>query len=163
LSQLSNVEIVAGGSERWESIANGLASIDRRSEVVLVHDAARPAVTGRLIASVLNRAVKAGAAVPTLQITETVKRVGNERQIIETVDRTGLHTVQTPQGFRRDILIEAYNRDVDFSTITDDASLVELLGGRVETVPGERDNIKLTWPEDFRQMERILRERGITD
>jgi 2-C-methyl-D-erythritol 4-phosphate cytidylyltransferase len=142
-------QVVVGGPTRAASVRAGLAQC-ADADVIVVHDAARPMATPALFAAVVD-AVNAGAdaAVPGLAISDTVKRVVHEGSalVVEaTVPRDELVTVQTPQAFRRDALIRAH---ADADDATDDAALVESLGGRVVVVPGEVDNIKITLPGDL--------------
>lgn len=124
----------------------GLAAVPADAEVVLVHDAARPLASPALFDAVVE-AIDAGAdgAVPALDVTDTVKRVA-AGVVVETLDRSGLVTVQTPQAFRADTLRKAHAAGVD---ATDDAGLVERAGGRVVIVTGETSNIKITDPGDL--------------
>ncbi len=141
--------VVTGGATRAESVRAGLAALTP-VDIVVVHDAARPWASADLFAAVV-AAVAAGAdaAVPGLAITDTVKRVSVERltTVVEaTVPRDELVTVQTPQAFRFDVLVNAH---ADAEDATDDAALVERLGGRVVVVPGEESNVKITRPDDL--------------
>jgi 2-C-methyl-D-erythritol 4-phosphate cytidylyltransferase len=141
--------VVIGGSTRAESVRAGLKECGD-ADVIVVHDAARPLATPALFTAVVN-AVLAGAdgAVPGLPISDTVKRVRREgtlNVVEETTERSELVAVQTPQAFARDILIRAHANGDD---ATDDAALVEALGGRVVVVDGEVDNIKITFPGDL--------------
>ena len=141
--------VVVGGDTRAASVRAGLEECGD-ADVIVVHDAARPMATSALFASVVD-AVLAGAdgAVPGLPISDTVKRVrpdGNLTVIDATESREELVTVQTPQAFRRDVLTRAHANGED---ATDDAALVEVLGGRVVVVPGELDNVKITVPGDL--------------
>ena len=141
--------VVVGGSTRAESVRAGLKECGD-VEIVVVHDAARPLATPALFSAVVD-AVRHGAdgAVPGLAITDTVKRVnveGSTTSVAETLDRSALVTVQTPQAFRRDVLERAHATNDD---APDDAALVEAIGGRVVIVPGDGDNIKVTLPGDL--------------
>jgi 2-C-methyl-D-erythritol 4-phosphate cytidylyltransferase len=141
--------VVVGGDTRAASVRAGLAECGD-ADVIVVHDAARPMATPSLFASVVD-AVLAGAdgAVPGLPISDTVKRVridGPLTVIDGTEAREELVTVQTPQAFRRDVLTRAHANGHD---ATDDAALVEVLGGRVVVVAGELDNVKITVPGDL--------------
>lgn len=146
--------VVHGGATRSESVRAGLAAVPDDADVVLVHDAARPLATPALATAVL-AAVTTGAdaAVPALPVADTVKRVAGDT-VLETFDRTTLVAVQTPQGFRADVLRKAHAESLDG---TDDAALVEAAGGRVVVVPGEPHNLKLTRPDDLRIAEALLR------
>lgn len=161
---LENVRFIPGGTERQHSIANALALIgERDAELVLVHDAARPCISRELIGRVLDAAGRYGAAVPALAINETVKRVGAGGIILETVPRAELRAAQTPQGFRRELLLRAYTHALKTGFVgTDDASLVEALGEEVRVVEGEPGNIKITLPDDFERAERTLAKLNAT-
>ncbi len=138
--------LVTGGATRAESVRAGLGAVSFGAEIVVVHDAARPLATAVLFDAVVD-AVRDGAdaAVPGLAVTDTLKRV-DEVRVTSTVDRVGLVTVQTPQAFRADILRDAHASGAD---ATDDASLVEELGGSVVVVPGDPRNLKVTGPADL--------------
>jgi 2-C-methyl-D-erythritol 4-phosphate cytidylyltransferase len=147
--------VVAGGESRQESVWRGLEHVQRhpsaRVHVVVVHDAVRPFVSGRLIAAVVAAAVADGAAVCAAPIAETVKRV-RDGLVETTIDRTGLWAVQTPQAFHFEVLREAHEKARrDGTTGTDDAMLVERLGHRVRVVAGGAENVKITTPDDVRR------------
>ena len=155
----ANVRFVEGGKERQDSIRNGLTILEESdSDVILVHDAARPAVSQELIRRVIEGAVRHGGAIPGMPVVETVKLVA-DGTIIRTLPRAALISAQTPQGFRPDILRRAYAHAATARILgTDDASLVEAIDEEVVVVPGESTNIKVTWPEDFERVEKILSE-----
>ena len=137
---------VPGGSTRSASVRAGLDAVAPSAAVVVVHDAARPLAPPPLFDAVIG-AVRAGAdaAVPGLPISDTVKRVDQEH-VVETISRDALVMVQTPQAFRADALRAAHDADGD---ATDDAALVEAVGGEVVVVPGDARNLKITTPEDL--------------
>jgi 2-C-methyl-D-erythritol 4-phosphate cytidylyltransferase len=137
----------------------GLAACDAGVDIVVVHDAARPLASPALFAAVID-AVAAGAdaAVPALPVADTVKRVVDGR-VSGTIDRTGLVTVQTPQAFRLSVLRDAHARAGD---ATDDAALVEAMGGRVVTVPGDPRNLKVTTPDDLQLATALIASRPDT-
>jgi 2-C-methyl-D-erythritol 4-phosphate cytidylyltransferase len=138
--------IVPGGETRSASVRAGLAAVPARADVIAVHDAVRPLASADLWARVLQAvATGADAAVPTVAVTETIKRVDDDT-VIETLDRHPLVVVQTPQAFRAGALRAAHAAAGD---ATDDAALVEAAGGRVVTVPGDRRNLKITDPADL--------------
>jgi 2-C-methyl-D-erythritol 4-phosphate cytidylyltransferase len=139
--------LVAGGASRSESVRKGLAAVPADALVVLVHDGARPFVTGALFERVV-AAVRAGAdgVIPGIALTDTIKRVAADGTVLATVDRSDLRAVQTPQGFSAAILRAAYADDPD---ATDDAAVVEAAGGRVIVIDGEADNRKITTPADL--------------
>jgi 2-C-methyl-D-erythritol 4-phosphate cytidylyltransferase len=142
--------VVVGGATRSASVRAGLTAVapDARDDcVIVVHDAARPFATVELFQSVID-AVRSGAdgAVPGLPVTDTVKQVEDAGTVTATLDRTHLVTVQTPQAFRFAALRDAHRSGAD---ATDDAALVEAIGGRVVVVPGENTNRKITTPDDL--------------
>ena len=149
---------VAGGATRADSVVAGLAEVPDEAAFVLVHDAARPLVTEPLVDRVA-AAVAAGAdgAIPTVPITDTVKRVGSDGTVLATLDRTELRTVQTPQGFAADVLRNALAGDR--TGATDCASLVERAGGRVVAVEGDPLNLKVTTRADLARAEALYLER----
>ncbi len=138
--------VVAGGDTRSDSVRSGLRAIPEDAEVVLVHDAARPLATRALFDAVI-AAVRAGAdaAIPGVPVSDTLKRVEGER-VVGTVDRELLVAVQTPQAFRASVLRAAHATGGE---ATDDAALVEAVGGRVVIVPGDPRNLKITTPDDL--------------
>ncbi|MEO7556036.1 MAG: 2-C-methyl-D-erythritol 4-phosphate cytidylyltransferase [Acidimicrobiales bacterium] len=135
--------VVAGGATRSASVRAGLAAVADDAEIVVVHDGARPLATVDLFRRVID-AVRAGAdaAVPGVPLSDTVRDVD-----AGTLDRARLVAVQTPQAFRADVLRRAHHGDPD---ATDDAALVEAVGGTVTVVEGERRNLKITTPLDLR-------------
>ena len=148
---------VAGGAERQDSVRSGLEAVGDAG-IVLVHDAARPLVPRRVIDAVIDAARASGAAVPVLEVADTVKRLGPDGAIGGTMERAGLRLAQTPQGFRTDLLRAALARaERDGYRGTDDASLVERAGERVAVVRGSARNIKITTPADLRLAEALLR------
>lgn len=142
---------VIGGAERSDSVRCALAVVDEEAAVIVVHDAARPLASASLHAAVV-AAVHAGAdaAIPAIPVVDTIKRVRIDPAgglvVGATLDRSELMAVQTPQAFRADVLHRAH---ADASDATDDAALVEALGGRVVIVAGETTNIKITGPDDL--------------
>ena len=141
---------VAGGAARADSVQNGLAAAEGHA-VVLVHDAARPFATPALALRVAEAAARDGAALAALPVTDTVKRAAGEGdpRVAETLDRRTLWLAQTPQGFRRDLLLSAYAAaGAGASQATDECSLVERLGAPVTLVPGEPGNFKITGSAD---------------
>jgi 2-C-methyl-D-erythritol 4-phosphate cytidylyltransferase len=148
--------VVAGGAERQESVWRGLQAMPAGATLVVVHDAVRPFVDAGLVEAVVAAARRAGAAVCAVEARETVKRV-RDGQVEATLDRRGLWLVQTPQAFRRDLLVEAHDKARrDGFVGTDDAVLVERLGAPVAVVPGLVHNVKITTPEDLRVARRLL-------
>lgn len=139
---------VPGGAERQESVRLGLESLaDMGFDAVLVHDAARPHVSRDVISRVLAGLADADGVVPALPVADTLKRVDGGR-VTATVPRDGLWRVQTPQGFRLQPLLNAH-RAAAGQALTDDAAVLEAVGGTVAVVPGDGANIKVTLPEDM--------------
>lgn len=146
---LLGVEVVEGGQERYDSVAAALARVKPDIEYVAVHDAARPCLAEQWIDEVFAAAVKSGAAILATPVHGTLKRVGQDRSIAETVSRDGIWEAQTPQVFRRQLLLDAYARRGK-EPATDDAQLVERLGQKVTVVPGSPMNLKITTKDDLR-------------
>lgn len=175
--------VVEGGCvERWETVKNALAEVTEETTHIAVHDAARPGTSKSLLDRIFEAASLHAAVVPGVMIASTVKRVGEEvewvspeeddgiadailgetgrvrieiRKVEETIDRSGLMEIQTPQIFEKELLLRAYAQD-DLSGVTDDASLVERLGETVSVVRGDVGNIKVTTPQDLKLMRSIL-------
>ncbi len=143
------IELVLGGATRSESVANGLARVREDIDFVAIHDAARPCLANEWIDRVFEAAEKTGAAILGVPMTSTLKRVSGEHLIQETVARDNLWEAQTPQVFRRQLLIDAYARRGSFEA-TDDAQLVERIGKPVAVVPGSPVNLKITTKDDLR-------------
>ncbi|NLD34256.1 MAG: 2-C-methyl-D-erythritol 2,4-cyclodiphosphate synthase [Clostridiales bacterium] len=148
---------VLGGLTRRDSVRNALNSLPEDCDLVLVHDGARPLVSDALIERVKHSAAKYGSGVPALPVTDTVKRVNVQGLGVETLQRSVLRTVQTPQGFHRKLLVNAHREVI--GPASDDASLVEQLDIPVHLVEGDMDNIKLTLPGDLERAEALLEGR----
>lgn len=156
------VELVVGGEHRQESVANALASIKAApDDIVLVHDAVRPFVTGEIIKEVIAAAEKYGAAIAGMPAVDTVKQVERTADgalIKTTIPRERVVMAQTPQGFRYEVLKKAFDEaTTDGFTGTDEASLVERSGGKVGVVMGSPKNIKITTPDDLELAEFFLK------
>jgi 2-C-methyl-D-erythritol 4-phosphate cytidylyltransferase len=145
--------IVTGGARRRDSVLAGLEAL-AGCEYVVVHDAARPLVTPELIDAALAGAREAGAALCAVPVTDTVKRSEPSGRVSSTVTREGLWLAQTPQAFRRDLLLRAH-REIDLD-VTDDAALIELLGEPVKLVMGSARNIKITLQSDLQLAQALL-------
>ncbi|MCD6304652.1 MAG: 2-C-methyl-D-erythritol 4-phosphate cytidylyltransferase [Planctomycetes bacterium] len=139
------VRIVPGGDRRSESVRNALAELSEDAELVCVHDAVRPCIAQPWIDEVFAAAAEGGAAILAWPIHGTLKRVA-DGLVRETVDRSGMWIAQTPQVFRRDVLLAAYASGLD---ATDDAALVEAAGHPVRVVMGDPRNVKITTPADL--------------
>lgn len=151
------VGVWPGGDRRQDSVAVGLGRV-ADADWVVVHDGARPFLTADMIARGLCAARLTGAAAAAVAVTDTIKRVDPDGFSSETLDRERLRSIQTPQVFRRELLAEAHARAE--GTFTDDAAMVERIGGRVRLFEGARDNIKLTTPEDYAAAGAILARRA---
>ena len=150
-----DVEIVSGGESRMESVANALERVRDEADFVAVHDAARPLITGKWVGEVFAAAVETGAAVPAVPISSTLKRVNEEGLVDTTVDREGLFAAQTPQAYRREVLVEAFRQRGDL-VATDESQLVEQLGQPIRLIPGWPMNIKITTNADFDMAKALL-------
>lgn len=152
--------ITAGGSERQYSIANGLKLVPEESEIVLVHDAARPLISLQTIEKVIDAAEEFGGAIAAVHEKNTIKIIDDDDFVRITPRRVHLASIQTPQGFKKKILFDAYERATQDNFLgTDDASLVERIGAQVKVVWGDYENIKITTPEDIKIAETFLRGR----
>jgi 2-C-methyl-D-erythritol 4-phosphate cytidylyltransferase len=141
-------------------VANALAMVKEEADFVAIHDAARPCVTAELIDTVFTSAVKTGATMLAVPVTDTVKRADDKGLVKETVERRGLWLAQTPQVFRRDWLVEAYAKRAQLGRdITDDAQLIEALGHPVYLIQGSTTNVKITAREDLALAEAVLKSR----
>jgi 2-C-methyl-D-erythritol 4-phosphate cytidylyltransferase len=149
--------VVAGGANRAESVRLALAALSGNPDFVLVHDAARALTPPALIVRVVD-ALRAGhgAVVPALPLSDTIKAVDANGVVLGTPERAGLRAVQTPQGFATDLLLRAY-RDAGATDFTDDASLVEHLGGQVQVVEGDPLAFKITTQLDLLLAQAIVR------
>ncbi len=150
------IQVVEGGAERADSVQNALARVKPEVDFICVHDAARPCLTDAWVDKIFQVAERTGAAIFAIPVVGTLKRVGADSAIEETVSRSGLWEAQTPQVFRRDLLLEAYAKRGDFPA-TDEAQLVERLGKKVVVVPGSTINLKITTREDLRLAEQALK------
>jgi 2-C-methyl-D-erythritol 4-phosphate cytidylyltransferase / 2-C-methyl-D-erythritol 2,4-cyclodiphosphate synthase len=166
----STLHIVAGGERRQDSVANAFHAADAKSDLIVIHDAARPFASADLISRTIAAAAESGAALAAIQARDTVKRAtegpakagrhvqnvgsGFSRTVAETLDRSTIFLAQTPQAFRRDVLVDALKLADD---VTDEASLAERAGHEVRLVDGEATNIKITTVEDLAIAEAIAR------
>jgi 2-C-methyl-D-erythritol 4-phosphate cytidylyltransferase len=149
--------VVAGGATRQQSVSAGLAALAADVDLVLVHDVARAFVPAEVISRVIAALADAAAVIPVLPVTDTIRRSDPATgELHETVDRSRLSAVQTPQGFRRDDLVVAH-RDAP-ADATDDASLIEALGGRVLGVAGDALAFKITYPLDLLLAEAVAHD-----
>ncbi|MDG3003757.1 2-C-methyl-D-erythritol 4-phosphate cytidylyltransferase [Paludisphaera mucosa] len=153
---LLGIDVVVGGAERADTVAAALAHVKDSCDFVAVHDAARPCLTAAQVVAVFALAEERGAAMLAVPVADTIKRV-EDGVVVETVSRDGLYLAQTPQVFRRDWLVEAYEkRDRTGKAATDDARLVEALGRPIAIVAGSAFNLKITTQDDLRLARAVL-------
>lgn len=154
-------KVIAGGTERQYSVANGLKEVSETADIVLVHDAARPLVAKSVIEAVILKARECGGAIAAVPEKNTIKVVDEDGFVQSTPPRSTLWEVQTPQGFRKEILLAANAKaEADGYLGTDDASLVERLGKPVAVVRSDYQNIKVTTPDDLILAEAFLKQAG---
>lgn len=150
-------KIVAGGKRRQDSVYNGLYQTCTDAEIVLIHDIVRPLVRKEHIEAVINKVKDSNAAILAVPMKATVKEAGSDLRIQRTVPRNNLWMAQTPQGFKRELILKAFNQFKDADReFTDDAQMLEMAGEPVYIVPGTDENIKITTPEDIRIAEALL-------
>ena len=158
-AQLTVDGVAYGGADRQESVRNGLSLLPEDCDIVLVHDGARPLVDDQTIENVLSSVRKYGSGVAATPVTDTIKREENG-QTVETVDRSQLRAVQTPQVFEAGLIRAALEKAVqDGENLTDDCAAVERIGMKVSLTAGSRENIKITTPFDLLLGEAILESR----
>jgi 2-C-methyl-D-erythritol 4-phosphate cytidylyltransferase len=153
---IMGVEVIDGGKDRSDSVQRALERVKPDIDFVAVHDAARPCLAEPWIDDVFAAAARDGAAILAAPVHATLKRVDQKKHIAETVDRENLWEAQTPQVFRRQLLIDAYARR-NPGAATDDAQLVERLGHPVTVVPCSPLNIKITVRDDLKLAEQVLK------
>jgi len=152
------VKIIEGASTRSGSVYNGIKVLNPGCDIVLIHDAVRPFVTADMAQRCIRAAGRFGAAVCAVPVVPTIKSADSHGFVASTSDRSRLWEVQTPQAFKRDLIIKAFkNAGRLNSSITDDAMLVERMGRKVKLVMGSYRNIKITTPNDIKIAEGILR------
>jgi 2-C-methyl-D-erythritol 4-phosphate cytidylyltransferase/2-C-methyl-D-erythritol 2,4-cyclodiphosphate synthase len=143
---------VSGGATRQQSVRAGLEAVGEEApDFVLIHDAARPLASPALVSRAIDAAAASGAAIPTLALTDTIKRVDDSGRVVETLERSALRSVQTPQAFAYAPILAAHRRAAETKRdeFPDDAALAEWAGIPVTTFPGETNNLKLTTSDDF--------------
>jgi 2-C-methyl-D-erythritol 4-phosphate cytidylyltransferase len=149
--------VVLGGKRRQDSVMRALTALPGESELVLIQDCARPFITAGLVSATIREAKKCGAAVAGVPVKATIKAVDAKR-VEKTLERKKLWEIQTPQVFKRKVIVEAYKR-FGRSDVTDDASVVEKTGRRVSAVMGSYSNIKITTPGDVAVAEALLKHK----
>ncbi len=150
-------KVVEGGKERQDSVYNGIASIDKKCDIVLVHDGARPFVKEQTIFNSIEGAIENEACVVGVPVKDTIKIVDKSDIVAGTPERSSLWAVQTPQAFSYELIVRAYeNARKERIIATDDSMLVEQLGYKVKMILGSYENIKITTPEDLKMAEIFL-------
>ncbi len=157
---LMGIKLVKGGAERFASVRLALEVLDDTADLVCIHDAVRPCVLQSWIDQVFTEAGKTGAAILAAPLTGTIKRVAESGMIDETVSRLGLFEAQTPQVFKRDVLMKAYSDLATDAEPTDDAEVVERSGHAVAIVESDRRNLKITTPGDMTLAAVLAKEMG---
>ena len=162
IPRLKPYKVVSGGSERQYSVYNGLIAVSDNCDIVLVHDAARPLISERIIQNVVDEVMLSGSAVCAVPVKDTTAII-NEMGFIESVpDRNKLWAIQTPQGFKKEILVEAHQKAQEEQFLgTDEASLVRRTSHAVKLVMGDYDNIKITTPTDLFFAESLFGHKAV--
>lgn len=153
--------VVEGGAERQDSVYNGLMATSKETEYVMIHDGARPFISGEIIERALTSTKEKEATVVAVPVKDTIKVVKETLEVEATPNRNTLWSVQTPQSFKREILVRAYDdAKAKKLQVTDDSMLVEAYGHKVYIVEGDYNNIKITTPEDLAIGQAILKGRA---
>jgi 2-C-methyl-D-erythritol 4-phosphate cytidylyltransferase len=152
----SAVVTIAGGETRYHSVQNGLKHVNNDG-VVFVHDGARPLITHELITRCYHQAVDLGSAIPSIPVSESMRLIENGTS--RPVNREQMRIIQTPQTFRTEIILPAFNQDYQES-FTDEANVVEAFGTKIHLIDGMNDNMKITTPEDMIRAEALLKVRN---
>lgn len=146
-----DIQLVPGGSQRQLSVYNGLRKIEDRQGIVVIHDGVRPFVKPDHIQICIQGAMETGACILAVPVADTLKKVNSSGLIDDTIERKGVWQAQTPQAFEYELIIQAHEKArVDGFIASDDALLVERLGKKIKIVAGNRNNFKITTPEDLR-------------
>ena len=154
------IQIVEGGSERQFSIYNAIKKVPSESEIVLIHDAARPLISVEIIDRVIDSAIEFGGSIAAVPEKNTIKIATSDQFVDKTLPRNLLWEIQTPQAFRREIIEKAYESAISDKFLgTDDSSLVERIGYPVKIVESESSNIKITTPDDLLFAKEFIRRR----
>jgi 2-C-methyl-D-erythritol 4-phosphate cytidylyltransferase len=152
-------ELVDGGETRQDSVYNGIKALDKDTDIVVIHDGARPLVEETIIRDSIEKAQKYGAAIAAIPIKDTVKKSENDFFINKTLNREKIWRAQTPQTFKYDIILTAYHQAFkDKYLVTDDAAIVERYGHKVKLIIGSKENIKITTPFDIIMAEIFLKK-----
>lgn len=150
----SMIKIIEGGMNRQESVFNALKAANN-PDFVLIHDGARPLVKTADIKKVIIKMKEKNAAILAVKTIDTIKKADESGKIIKTIDRTNLYNVQTPQGFKYELILEAHKK-LEGQNFTDDAGMLEFLSSDVYIVEGDYTNFKITTKEDFLRMKNLV-------
>lgn len=148
--------VVLGGLRRQDSVYNGLRAIPPQADLVLIHDGVRPFIDAKILSSLIKAAKLYGAAIVGVPVKATIKKVTSKFIVEKTIDRENLWEIQTPQVFKKGLILSAYEKFRNIN-VTDDAMLVEKMGKKVNVVSGSAHNIKITTPEDLAIAKAILK------
>lgn len=152
------VKIVTGGMERQDSVRNGLVNCNSNTNIVVIHDGARPFVTSSIIKESIKCARECGACTAAVPVKDTIKRVDEDKFSIDTPSREGLYAVQTPQAFKYDLILEGHKQAKNMDIFaTDDTMLIEYMGFRVKIIDGSNTNIKITTGDDLIFADAVLK------
>lgn len=151
------LKIIPGGKRRQDSVKKGVEALPEDTEIIVVHDGVRPFVTPEMIEASIQEATHSGAAVVAVPVKDTIKMANSDGFVLQTLERSSLWQVQTPQAFQATLLRKAYsNSSLEEISVPDDATLVERLGIKVRLLPGSYSNIKITTQEDLMLAQLIL-------
>ena len=155
-----NIKIAFGGSERQDSVYNGLKMVDENCKIVLIHDGARPFVNNETIDSAIESAKENKCVIVGVPVKDTIKVIDENNNVCDTPDRSTLWSIQTPQVFDYSLIMKAHEKAREDNYYgTDDSMIVEYFGQKVKVVEGSYNNIKITTPEDLKIGEEILRDK----
>ena len=155
-----NIKIAFGGSERQDSVYNGLKMVDENCKIVLIHDGARPFVNNETIDSAIESAKENKCVIVGVPVKDTIKVIDENNNVCDTPDRSNLWSIQTPQVFDYSLIMKAHEKAREDNYYgTDDSMLMEYFGQKVKVVEGSYNNIKITTPEDLKIGEEILRDK----
>ncbi|MBZ0204482.1 MAG: 2-C-methyl-D-erythritol 4-phosphate cytidylyltransferase [Ignavibacteria bacterium] len=152
--------VVEGGKTRFESVRNAFRQIESTdNDIVIIHDAARPNISKSFVRRIIEDSLKYGEVIPGCRVRETIKRVYKSGFVKETIDRSELFIVQTPQAFRYEKLAKAYSkcRSAKKTDFTDEAQAIEFAGFKIKMIEGLRDNVKITIPEDVTLLKKLMK------
>lgn len=160
LTETKPIRIVHGGSRRQESVYNGLKALDRLESLIVIHDGVRPFVQIKDIEACIHEAAQTGACILGVPAEDTIKVVSGKMAIKKTLNRDTIWLAQTPQAFQTDLILSAHENARKKNIFgSDDAYLVEKVGGKVKILPGSKENIKITTPDDLLRAEIFLKQR----